>query len=67
MDGRTPNLCCERCGERIGVYEAIWWHRPDGSIVDSSYLDVRDDPRAKDPDSKLYHRRCLGPIEPLAG
>lgn len=67
MDGRGPtDLACARCGGRIGFYERFWWHQPNGSIVDAGHLEMRDDDRAQDPASEVYHRTCLGPAEPLA-
>jgi hypothetical protein len=65
MDSRGPDQTCARCGERIGFYERFWWHQPDGSIVDSGYLEMREDDRVQDPGAEFYHRSCLGPAEPL--
>ena len=48
---------CATCGDRIGVYEPLWWRRPDGVDIASSLLRVRDEP-AFGPDSVLLHRAC---------
>jgi hypothetical protein len=55
----ATGLFCERCGEPIGVYEPIWWQRPDGSIIASGYLPVMSEPDSRHPASCYYHRDCL--------
>ena len=55
---------CAHCGDRIGVYEPLWWQQPGGSIVAAGYLAIITDPRAADPTSRIYHRHCLQPATP---
>jgi hypothetical protein len=56
-------LRCAACGERIGVYEPLWWELPDGSIVDSALLALRKDARSGHAHSRFYHHGCLAPAE----
>jgi hypothetical protein len=50
-------MTCAVCGDRIGVYEPLWWQRADGAVVASSLLRVREDP-AFGPDAVLRHHAC---------
>jgi len=54
---------CAGCGERIGVYEPMWWEGSDGSIVESSLLAVGEDARGGRAHSRFYHHGCLAPDE----
>jgi hypothetical protein len=67
MDGRGRQLRCARCGENIGVYETLWWRRPDGALIEGGWLAVREDPHARDPASSFYHRDCLVADPTLSG
>ena len=54
-----PFLVCDRCGDPIGVYEPMWLQHPDGSLTDSSFLEIRD--RLGDPHlaTRFFHQGCL--------
>ena len=58
MDARTF-LTCSGCARRIGVYEPIWWRRPDGALDESSFLRLRDHPLRDAPGSAFFHQECL--------
>lgn len=55
MDGAF--LRCSHCGDRIGVYERIWVRHRDGTLEESSFLNIRD--RALP--IQLFHLGCLAP------
>jgi hypothetical protein len=59
----TRFLTCERCAERIGTYEPLWWQRPDGTLAASSFLHVREDPRREQAGSAFFHEECMQPAE----
>jgi hypothetical protein len=50
---------CPLCGDRIGVYEPIWLERPDGTLVRSGLLALKDT-RA---DGRIFHSGCLSCTE----
>lgn len=51
---------CVRCGDRIGVYEPIWWEQPDGRLEACGVLALRE--RGVDPlTARLLHLGCLAP------
>jgi hypothetical protein len=56
-DGRSiPS--CSHCGERVGVYERLWFERGDGEVLPSSILNMRRD--GVDPlGVALWHPQCL--------
>ncbi len=56
-----PFLHCDRCGDRIGVYEPIWWRMPDGSIVPSAFLPMRSSREFGRGSSRYFHAACLVP------
>ena len=58
-----PFLHCDRCGERIGIYEPLWWHLPDGSMLPSAFLPMSLSPYQLRLGSRFYHRNCLVPSE----
>jgi hypothetical protein len=58
----TRFLRCTHCARPIGAYEPVWWQRPDGTLSESSYLRVRDDPQSRLPGSAYFHRDCLDPF-----
>jgi hypothetical protein len=58
MDASTF-LICNRCTGRIGTYEPLWWRRPDGTVGESSFLRLRDDPLRGEPGSEFFHDACL--------
>ena len=57
----AAGLHCELCKNRIGLYEPLWWRRPDGSITECGYLAVIIDPESVHPASRFYHHACLQP------
>ncbi len=57
---------CERCHKPIGPDERLWWHQPDGSIVDYLYAELAADQRSSHPASRFYHHGCLGAPYPAA-
>jgi hypothetical protein len=56
-----PFLSCARCRDRIGIYEQLWWHLPDGSIVPSAFLPMSLAAYHLRLGSRFYHRECLAP------
>jgi hypothetical protein len=52
-------LYCAGCGERIGLYEPLWWRPPGGPVIASAYLLAKYDPRFRHPDSRFLHFGCL--------
>jgi hypothetical protein len=60
MEARAQT--CAACGDRIGVYEPLFWQRPDGIVISSSLLRMRDDP-AFAPDAVLWHDTCPNPAD----
>lgn len=49
---------CVRCGERVGVYERLWFERHDGVVVPSSVLTLWR--QGVDPlGLSLWHHACL--------
>jgi hypothetical protein len=60
----TPDFpTCMSCAGRIGAYEPLWWRRPDGSVVTTSFLHARDDPYYAHPRSEFFHADCLAGAE----
>lgn len=59
-------LRCSRCQKTIAIDGRFWWYQPDGSIADTSYADLENDERIRDPKSEFFHHGCLGRLEPLA-
>lgn len=53
---------CAACDKAIGVYEPLRWLLPDGSMVESGWMHLGDDPRAKHPDSRLFHALCAAAL-----
>jgi hypothetical protein len=51
---------CARCGERIGVYEPCWLRQPDGTLLSTSLLALRD-PAADPRNCSFFHLGCLAP------
>ena len=58
-EGDWPFLHCACCGDRIGIYERLWWQMPDGSIVPSAFLPMRSSPEFRDGSSRHFHAACL--------
>ncbi|MGZ4201261.1 MAG: hypothetical protein ACXVRH_04285 [Thermoleophilaceae bacterium] len=58
-EGAWPFLHCDRCGDRIGIYERLWWRMPDGSIVSSAFLPMRSSREFGDESSRHFHDTCL--------
>ena len=58
-----PVLTCAGCGDRIGVYEPLWWEQPDGSITDAALLALGQDARSGRVRSRFYHHGCLPPAD----
>jgi hypothetical protein len=56
-----PFLHCDRCGDRIGVYERMWWQKPDGSVVPSAFLPMRSSREFDGDSSRCFHADCLVP------
>jgi hypothetical protein len=52
------NPRCPACGEPIGVYEPIWYVRPDGRAEESGLLAVRE-LMGEDPEPVLFHEACF--------
>lgn len=48
-------MACATCDDRIGVYEPLWWQRPDGTLELSSLLRLGEDGVRVRPDSRVYH------------
>jgi hypothetical protein len=51
-------LICPLCAERIGVYEPLWWRRPDGRGAATSLLRAREHPSFAEPGSTYFHQDC---------
>jgi hypothetical protein len=58
MEANRP-VTCAYCAERIGTYEPVWWHRPDGTLAPTSLLRARDDPGFETAGSSFFHQGCL--------
>ena len=56
-------LACDRCGHRIGVYEPMVWRRPDGEMLLTGFLSVRDHSDLGHADSQFFHPACLEPTD----
>lgn len=53
-------LHCARCGDRIGVYERLWWQRADGTLTATSHRAVKDGRVQEEPGSRALHLACAG-------
>jgi len=56
--GSTHPPRCAHCRLRIGVYEPLVWQRPDGALIRSGWLLLREDPLHHAPGSLVYHPGC---------
>lgn len=52
-------LHCDYCGSSIGVYDPFCWKRPDGTVTETAFLEIRDEPDGKHPESRFFHPPCL--------
>lgn len=59
MSGLRDWLHCAHCGDRIGVYEPVWWKRADGSGVLSDSRSIRDAGGHEDDGSQVMHLACV--------
>jgi hypothetical protein len=62
VSGSSPPLeflRCDHCGDSIGVYDPFCWQRPDGSVTETAFLDMRDEPEREHPASRFFHPLCL--------
>ena len=58
MPDDRSNPSCAHCGDRVGVYERLWFDRGNGELVTSSLLKLRRD--GFDPlRGSLWHLDCL--------
>jgi hypothetical protein len=48
---------CDRCGDRLGIYEPLLVRYPDGRIDRSSYLNLPEHVRAEL--SACFHAQCV--------
>lgn len=54
---------CAGCGDRIGVYEPIWLQHVDGSLANTSLLNLGDQVLTGAEAPRMFHLGCLAPDE----
>lgn len=63
MAGTNTQHYCISCGERIGVYEPIWLQHADGTVANTSLLNLDDEHVRGEHSPRLFHLGCLVPNE----
>ena len=53
---------CAHCGDRIGIYELMWMQQADGTLANTTVLNLDDEQRLDD-SSRFFHVGCLAPDE----
>ena len=54
---------CALCADRIGVYEPVWWERPDGSLIATGLRAIEHQIAAGAAELRIFHRDCV-PADP---
>lgn len=58
-------ITCAHCGQRIGAYEPLRIEQPDGSVGESSYLNLA--PWELETRPRLWHPWCFADVQAQLG
>ena len=53
---------CAHCGDRIGIYEPMWMQQADGTLANTTVLNLEDG-LWQEQSARFFHVGCLAPDE----